>query len=170
MKKRLLALCVLASLAFVVPAGAAVHPAYSAFGNIYPYNDGDCGYEAMANLELHEFPTAHITTKEVITAWHQGHDNGYNIFPFMMSTGFDGHTIDAIVNGGITTKAQIIAGVAGGGVWTTMDDGTHAAAIIGADRRFATVIDDGIVEHWTWSNFYWNQGGNVLMYAVTWAA
>ena len=154
---------VVGSLAWIGPAGAAT---YSPFGNL---EAGDCAYEAFANLELHEFPNAQITTKEVMTAYHQGHDQGFQVFPYMMSVGFDGHTIDAIASGSITTKAQIITAVPLGGVWATISDGNHAVAIIGADRRYVTIVDDGIVEHWSWGNFYHWQGTFPLMYAVQWS-
>ena len=157
----------LLALFLVTPLpGEAVTNIYSPFGNL---QRGDCAYAAMANLELHAFTSAHITTKMVIRAYNQGHDLGYNVFPYMMSTGFDGHTIDAITSGPIFTKAQIITGVAGGGVWSTLSDGSHAVAVIGADRRYITIVDDGIIEHWSWGNFWYWQGGNVLMYAVQWS-
>jgi hypothetical protein len=145
-----------------LPASAST---YQSFGNL---KYGDCAYEAMANLELHEFPGLKITTNEVVRAWREGHKQGFNIFPYMMTTGFDGEKISPMLSGGITTKEQIIQGVANGGVWSTLSNGSHAVAIIGADRRFVTIVDDGIIEHWSWGNFHYWQGNDVLMYAVTW--
>jgi hypothetical protein len=144
------------------PAGAST---YQSFGNL---KYGDCAYEAMANLELHEFPGLKITTNEVVRAWREGDKQGFNVIPYMMSTGFDGKTIGAITNGSLTSKSQIIQAVANGGAWATISDSSHAVAIIGADRRFITIVDDGIIEHWSWGTFKYWQGSPNLVYPIVW--
>lgn len=144
-----------------LPAGAS--NIYSPFGNL---RVGDCADEAMANLTLHEYPWATITTNEVIRAFRKDQGDPVNVLTYEMNTGFDGFKISGFQL--ITTREQIIEGVAGGGVWSGVDDNSHAVAVIGADRRFVTIVDDGIIEHWSWSNFYWNQGANPVMYSITW--
>jgi hypothetical protein len=176
MKKLFFVGVIIAFLVSVAAMGAAAGATYSPFGNL---KVGDCAYESMANLELHEFPWVHITTKDVVDAYFRGHENGYSAIPYMMTTGFGGQTILPIPSGTLedqfglsdaAMKAAIIQGVANGGVWSTVMDGLHAVAIIGADLHHVTIVDDGIVEHWSWGNFWWNQGpaGDNTMYAVTW--
>ena len=155
-----------------LPVNASVLPQYQAFGNIEPWNVGDCQYEAAANLLKFEYPQANVTTNEVIRAYReQGSSNpaldgDTDALTFLMNYGFDGYKL-GIFNQ-IYTRQQIIADASQGGVWATFNDEGHAVAIIAANSKRVTFVDDGLIQSWTWSNWKWWRGHPYAMYALTW--
>ena len=161
MIKRILAISLLFILLPLSSASAAPNPHYGTFGNL---KYGDCMYEAMANLELHEFPTADITVKEVLAAWRG--NSKINVMQYMIGTGYDGYTVNHITH--ITTRAGLIYAANHGGAWTTMFFGSHAAAIIHASSRGVTIVDDGIIEHFTWRQYTLQTGRPLWVWGITW--
>jgi hypothetical protein len=155
-----------------LPVNASVLPQYQAFGNIEPWNVGDCQYEAAANLLKFEYPQANVTTNEVIRAYReQGSSNpaldgDTDALTFLMNYGFDGYKL-GIFNQ-IYTRQQIIQDASQGGVWATLNDEGHAVAIIAANSKRVTFVDDGLIQSWTWSNWKWWRGHPYAMYALTW--
>ena len=131
---------------------------YSDFGNL---EYGDCGYEVGANLILHEYPTAKITTNEVVRAWREY--GAANAMQYLTDIGFDGHRL---IFTSITTKAQVIAS-AKLGVYAGAWDDTHVVAIIQANPKKLTTLDDGLFQAMTWSNWWWEEDHVVDDYAVS---
>ena len=163
--------CGLLSLAS--PSGAAT-PRYSSFGNLDGV--GDCQYETAANLILHEFPSANVTTSEVESAYNT--NGGAFISPlwegqqFLVSQGFDGHTARLITQ--VTDRSSIIAAANSGGVEVTNLGPVrmHMFAIIAANRTHVVIVDDGFVYHysWAWLDYAYTQDGETLTYyAVKWS-
>jgi hypothetical protein len=190
MRKSLAAVAVFATLANVSLAGAAgIHQRapYQAFGNLSGV--GDCGYESDANLVLHRWPRARITTDEVESAY----DNLGNLFAgtdvttdggeiwtaqglwtaqnYLLSKGFGGHRATSIVQ--VTTRATEIASANDGGL-EVVNEGPvrmHVFDIIAANRTHVVIVDDGYVYHysWAWLDWAYTQNSETLSYyAVTW--
>lgn len=151
---------------WVFAAGAAETKPYSDFGN---FSIGDCGYETDANLILHEYPKAKITTDEVESAY----DNLGNLFAgtdvttdggeiwtaqglwtaqnYLISTGFDGHRASSITQ--VFTLGQEVAAANGGGLQVVVTGPTlmHVFGVIHANAKELTQLDDGTITHLTWS-------------------
>lgn len=159
--KRLLLLTIAMMVLIVGPASAS---SYGVFGNLWT---GDCQFEADANLIIHEFPQAHVTTAEVLRAYDDAKGlNLYSGLNYLQYVGFDGYTATWTQ---ITTKAQVIYAADHGGVWATMFNGSHAVGIIAANATSLVTVDDGIVQHQSWANWYWFAGRQVQIYAaLTW--
>ena len=166
-------LIVLVLLAF--PSGAATR--YSAFGN---KNVGDCSYASVANLIQRNWPTAAITTTEVVSAWRANgamSPDSPSAWSFMSTTGFAGHTISAVTL--ITTEAQVLNAVHTGGVWAQVwvttpeypaadqaaDGADHDVAVVGANTRGPIVVWWGVAKQMTWAQ--WNKIA-YQEFAVTW--
>ena len=195
-------------LAFCEPAGAAAYKQTQVFStkdNGYvlvptaPFqsfdnaNIGDCQYETAANLVLAEWPKAHITTAEVVTAYNaygalwqgqqvqqpdgswlnEGLWAGQN---YLIDHGFAGHRAASITQ--VTTRYAMVQGANHGGLEVTIIGSTlmHVLGIIQANAKELTVVDDGIIYHYTWAGFantYTANGTNsevLTYYAVKWAA
>src|SRR5580704_4962188 len=159
---------------------------YQSFGNLAGV--GDCGYESDANLILHEWPKARITTPEVERAYQAygnefagqsvTSDGGQNwtltglweAQLYLISTGFAGHRASSIVQ---IDQVQVPAATQGGGV-EVVNDGPvrqHVFDIIAANATHVVIVDDGFVYHytWTWLNYAYTQDGETLTYyGVTW--
>lgn len=180
------ALCgvIFASVGITTPAFAQK---YNQFANLEGI--GDCQYETGANLILHEFPKAKITTNEVVSAFTQygagfegqsvstdggstwtlqGLWAGQN---FLISHGFDGHRAKSITE---ISQAQVPLAAQNGGV-EVVNNGPvrqHVFAIIGASKTHVVIVDDGFTYHysWAWVNYAYTQDGEGLTYfAVRWA-
>jgi hypothetical protein len=169
---RYVALCgvIFASLGITTPAFAQK---YNQFANLEGV--GDCQYETGANLVLHEFPSAKITTNEVVDAYNtfggafnsplwEGQD-------FLISQGFDGHRASSITP---ISQAQVPYAASHGGVEVTNLGPVrmHAFALIAANKTHVVLVDDGFVYHYTWAWFHWaytRDGEQLAYYAVTWA-
>ena len=165
MRRSLAAVAVLTTLAVASSAGAT--PRYQPFGNLQ-FND--CQYESAANLVLHQFPGAKISTGEVLRAFKANGIVGPDATPagldYLENVGFDGHRANAEV---ITTRAQIIAAANAGGVFVTLGWG-HAVAIVHANPRELDVVDDGADPPMTWSNWHEMYAApGTVYYALTWA-
>lgn len=165
MKSRLLTICVLAVSAFwcAMPASATgVH--YGTFGNLtYP----DCQYEAAANLVLSQFPQAQITTNEVLRAWREFGINALAGLTYLEDYGFDGY--HAATANLVTGKSAIIAAANGGGIWADLSWG-HVVAVVHANPREVTVVDDGLVTVNTWQEFYrFYDAPQSALFAISWA-
>jgi len=113
-----------------------VAPVYSSFGN---WLKGDCEYAAMANLFEHQYPAMHLTTKQVLDAWHNGNgETYYSAIDFMRTVGFNGKTATITP---LQTRAEIIQAANHGGVWATVQSGQHAVAIVAASAKGLLVVD-----------------------------
>jgi hypothetical protein len=183
---------IFASVGITTPAFAQK---YQAFGN---GTLEDCTYETVANLTLHEYPNAHITTAEVIAAWDPNSTGGGNDSPvngidpsqlFMQATGFDGHRAKSATRE-VFSQPQLVFAANHGGIYVSVTGPVlnHAFAIIGATRTMVTMVNDGqvVTQSWSWFRYIWThqmipvpgsttgQGefvptGEVLTYfAVTW--
>ena len=164
------------ALGFPSVAGALVpqsmpHPFhYGMFGNDVV---DDCSEVASANLTIHEFHDARITTAQVETAWQltQGWTDAANTY--METTGFGGHTIKAVIP--VTTQAQMIHYANEGGVWAEFfgpslaaPQWMHDVAVIGANASQITYVTGGEVvsESWAqWDTRFTFTNGNIVDYA-----
>lgn len=158
---------------------------FSSFGNWAGI--GDCQYETAANLTLAEFPKTKISTAEVVSAFNrygdlwqgtqvqqsdgswlnQGLWAGQN---FLISQGF-GHR--ASISQAVTLS-QMVYGANHGGleVSITGPNLMHMLGIIHANAKEMTVVDDGVIYHYTWTGFtakYEADGSALAFYAVTWS-
>ncbi len=139
------------------------------FGSFGNYQVGDCQYETEANLVLNEWPTSVITTQDVLGAYYaNGEDAAQNFF---LSTGFDGHRASAVTP--IFNRTQIIYAADHGGVEVVQTDGllSHMFAMIRANSRQVTLVNEGIVYIFPWWYFlkvYDSSGSSLTYYAVTW--
>jgi len=124
---------------------------YQSFGNNYK---GDCEYAAAANLTLHEYPLIKITTKEVLKAWNNGiGETYYSALKYVNTIGWSGHKALTIP---VITRPSIIYAANHGGVWATEYSGTHAIAIIAANKNGIRVVDstmNGITFYSSWNNW-----------------
>jgi hypothetical protein len=169
MKRLLSALVILSSPFALANVAGASTPAYGAFANA---RFGDCAFAAIANLTMHEYPAATISTANVLDAW--GFKGGQ---PFLVSldfvedTGFDGHTATFEQ---VTTLPQIINAANHGGVWATWWNGTHAVAIIAATPTTVTFVNSNaiqfgeIVQTIPWSLWWGDTGKDWHDYGITW--
>jgi hypothetical protein len=135
-------------LALATPANAN---SYSPFGNNHV---PDCAFATDAYLVLHEYPNAKITTAEVVSAWRSQFP-GPNSGPigYLQQTGFDGHVISGSTDLPLT-RAAIIAGAANGGISAGVWGGTHAVAIIAADRKGIRIVNAGQIQFVVWSKVF----------------
>jgi hypothetical protein len=182
---RYVALCgvIFASVGISTPAFAQK---YNQFANLNGV--GDCQYETGANLILHEFPSAKITTNEVVSAFTQygaawdgqqvQQSNGSWLNEglwagqeFLISHGFDGHRAKSITE---ISQAQVPLAAQNGGV-EVVNNGPvrqHVFAIIGASKTHVVIVDDGFTYHysWAWVNYAYTQDSETLQYyAVSWS-
>jgi len=172
----------------LVPAGASSYKTninakgileatkpFQSFGN---FNLGDCQYETAANLILSQWPKSKITTAEVVSAYNtygsaMNPDNLWAGQDYLISTGFAGHQAKSITP--ITTKYQIVQAANHGGVEVTNLGPVrmHIFAIISANAKQVTIVDEGFVYRYNWAEFnydYTQQGETLQFYAVTWAS
>ena len=129
---------------------ASASTRYNAFGNNVV---GDCLYAAEANLVMHEYPNAVITTAQVEAASvANGQDGFINYFE---TTGYGGYTIAGISPTPLFTISEWNNAAHTSGVMAIMHltpasyGGTkpanHAYAVIGMDTRYVEVVSWGKV-------------------------
>ena len=183
--KKLLTLIVL-SLLIASPAGATTYrqtlspngtlevtKPFQPFGN---FQTGDCQYEIDANLILFHWPKSTITTAEVENAYNTNgaafnSDGLWEGQDFLISTGFAGHHARSVTEA--TNRGQIVYAANHGGV--LVDNlgpvRMHTFAIIRANTKQLTVLDDGYIDRYNWPQFiydYTQQGETLTYYAVKW--
>jgi hypothetical protein len=176
-----------AVLAVLIPASTTTYPTnhskhgilmvtkpFQSFGN---FTNGDCQYETAANLILAQWPTSVITTSEVLAAYRSngiawgsnGLEAGQN---YLISTGFDGHHAASITT--LNTRQSIIDAANNGGVevQTLGQNYGHMFAMIQADSKNVTLVDEGFVYHYTWKWLMWayTQNETLTFQAVKWAS
>jgi len=132
---------------------------FQAFGN---FTTGDCQYETAANLVLARWPKSKITTSEVLSAYSTygiGFDPNYAVNGlvagqnYLLSHGFAGHRAASITT--VTNKYQIVQAANNGGVEASITGPVmmHVLGIIQANSKTLTVVDDGFITHYTWTQF-----------------
>lgn len=145
----------------------AVH--YGTFGN---GRVGDCAVVAIANLEQARWPHVEITTKEIVTIWHQTSSDGIAALNYAENVGISGHKIasweiipsnkssiaaalarDEQVYGTFAVLAPTVSG------FQTIG---HAAAIVSDDRSGYDAVMWGTLTHERWTAL------PVTAIAVTW--
>ena len=162
-----------ALLVLLLTAGPAT-PAtarYSSFGNgslnaaFTNSTAGDCAFAADANLVRMHWPNAPISTASVVKDW-----SNFNVslggLGYLEGYGFDGHHI--VAYSPVTTRAAIIRAANTSGIYAVILGGTHAVAVIGADRQGIRFVTWGRVIFSTWAQ--WGSYAVTSMDAVTWAA
>lgn len=125
---------------------------------------GDCAYESFANLVLAEFPSAHVDTPEVTSAWRAWGPS--NAAGYALTTGFSGHRAASLTP---VSQGRVPYAAAHGGVWVWLSWG-HAVMIDAATRTKVYSVDDGMGLWLTWpqwSAYYFTPGSTY--YAVAWA-
>jgi hypothetical protein len=150
-------------------AAGASTPAYGGFDNS---RYGDCAFAVIANLTIHEYPAAAISTANVLDAWgFKGGQPFLVSLDFVESTGFDGHTATFQQ---VTTLPGIINAANHGGVWATWWNGTHAVAIIAATSSTVTFVNSNAIQFGEtvqtvpWSVWWGNTGKDWYDYAINW--
>lgn len=134
---------------------------YQAWGN---KNVGDCPFAALANLVRSHWPTAPITTNEVIRDWRT-YDTTIGALPFLFEYGLAGHRIESFAP--VTTRSAFIEAANSGGVFATILEGTHAVAVVGANAKGVYFVTWG-TEIWVnWAG--WQGLDPVSADSVTWA-
>lgn len=161
---------------------------FQAFGNTSGV--GDCQYETAANLTLAEYPKAKITTSQVEGAFSTYGDlfQGQQVTTdggqdwtltglwagqnYLIDHGYDGHRASVTQ---VTTRYAEVQGANHGGleVTATGPNLMHMFGILQANAQRVTVVDDGVIYHYSWTALatHYDFGGDTLaFYAVKWAA
>jgi hypothetical protein len=146
---------------------------FKSFGN---FTNGDCQYETAANLVLARWPDSIITTAEVLNAYRT---HGVNWDPngdgleagqdYLVSAGFSGHRAASVVQ--ISGRRRVIYAADHGGVEVATT--THMFAMIRANSKTLTLVDDGFVYNFSWAWFtyaYSVTGATLSFYAVRWGS
>ena len=117
-----------AGLVAVATPAVAGASQYEYFGNGW---NGDCAFASLANLVRYNWPTAPITTDQVLAAWNAEPQDPLG---YMITTGFGGHRISNYGEHKTLSKSLVKYALAHGGLVAWIDfppEGPHAVAVVG---------------------------------------